>query len=206
VGAGEAAHGERHRHCIVGPAEEAAQVRAAPFAPLAPAQHRRQQFVAGNVDGRTAHRRHPRVDELAQSWIVIAEHRHSQLKQFVGVAGIAQQRGHLVGRHAGIGHEAVWEKFHRAALGHAAQNLPLHAIDRPQIVDELAMFDTAIRIGRNKGVFVRCLSGTFDCPDAGREFHGFFLRQKKTRVLSPEGRFWGRPQHTGKNDYTQPAR
>ena len=120
VGAGEAAHGERHRHRIVGPAEQAAEMCAAGFAPFAPAQHLRQQFVAGDVDRRTAHRRDAWIDKLAQPWIVIAEHRHGQLEEFVGLALVAQKGGHLVGRHARVGHEAVGEELHRAALGHAA--------------------------------------------------------------------------------------
>jgi hypothetical protein len=205
VGAGEALDIKRHRHCAGCAAEQAADVCAAALAGSALAEHIAQKLVFSDVDRRAAAGWHARVDEIAKHRVVIPQHRDSDFEKFAGVAVIAEQNSDLARRDGGIGHEAVGEELDRHAPGDTPEDAALLVVDRRLIIDELAVLELARRVGCDKGKFVRCFARAFDCPDADREFHGKLLRQKKTRVLSPEGRFWGRPQHTGNYDYTQPA-
>ncbi len=164
VRAGKAAHVQRDGDGVFGAAEEAAQEGAAAPAFGALAQYVGQELVFGDVDRRAARGRDARVDEVAKALVVIAQHRDRYLEQFVGVAVIAQQPGDLAGGDIGVGHKAVGKEPHRPPRGDAAQDTACLVLDLRYIVDELAVFDAAVRVGRNKGKFVRRFAGAFDGP------------------------------------------
>ena len=167
VRAGEAAHVQRHGHGAVGPGEQAAQVGAAAGA-LAPlAEDLGQEVVPGDVDGRAAGRRHPRVDEVPQALVVVAQHGHGDLEELAGVAVVAQERGDIRRRDGRVGHEAVGEELDGAAAGDAAQDGAVRAVDGGQVEDELAVLDPALRVRGEEGVFVGRLARPLDGADAG---------------------------------------
>ncbi len=172
VGAREAAHIQRNGHGVGRAAEQAAQEGAAHLPLLRAAEGGGEVGILGNVDGRAALWRHARVDELAHSRVVIAEHGDCQLKKLIRGTFVAQQRGQLCWGDERVGHEGIGEDLDSLAPCHAAQNAPFDAVGQRAVVDELAVRHLAIGVGRNKGELVGCFAWPLDNADGlgGRDF------------------------------------
>jgi len=186
VRAGEAGRVQHDGHRPLAAAEERADVHR-PHLPLRPpAQHGRQVLVGGDEDRGAGPRRHARVHK-AEDVVVIAQDRRRDLVQFEGARVVAEELPDGLRRHRRIRHEGIRVQAQRGAPRDAGEDRRHTAIEPGLIVDELAVFDALLGVGRHEGELLGRLPRPLGRADGYSRHDGVLSRYPSgcTRAFQP---------------------